>query len=117
MRKYWVVLLILVFPAVATGQTALASLGIKEADAREQAVRALNGRVPVGLAAAAFRAANGATRGALVQGILAWVKAYAQSPAFKAEYDRQREQNRPPARKLGPSIDEELAKQKAERTK
>jgi hypothetical protein len=51
------------------------------------------------------------------RGVLAWTKAYTQSPAFKAEYDRQREQNRPPALKPKPSIDEELAQQKAERTK
>jgi hypothetical protein len=117
MRKCLGVVAVLIFAGAAIGQTALSTLGVKDSEARDQAVRmTVSGRAPVGLVATAFRAANGATRGALIQGILAWIKAYAQSAAFKEEYDRQREQNRPAAPKRTP-VDEELAKQKAERAK
>lgn len=99
-------------------QGVMSSLGVKEEEAKRQMVWALNSnRVPTSLAASAFKAADAALRPKLVQGALAWIKAYTESPAFKADYDKQRESAKPTPLKPKESIDSELAKQKAERQK
>jgi hypothetical protein len=104
--------------ANALAQSVMSSLGVKEEEAKRQTAWALsNNRVPTQLAASAFKAADAALRPKLVQGALAWIRTYTESPAFKADYDKQRESARPAPPKPKESIDSELAKQKAERHK
>lgn len=110
-------LLILVM-ADAVAQSVLSSLGVKEDEAQRQALWAVtSNRVPVQMAAKAFKAADSALRAKLVQGAMAWFKAYTESAAFKADYDKQRESDKPAPPKPKESIDSLLAKQKAERLK
>src|SRR5512135_2791374 len=110
MNKFWKVAIILVLlsiPAIVSvfAQGALGPLGVKEEDAKRQMVWALtSSRVPVGLAAKAFRAAESSLRVKLVQGALAWIKAYTESPTFKADYDKQREADKPAPPKARDSV-------------
>ena len=103
--------------AAVAAQNALSSLGVEEAQAKRDVVYALeNGRVNVYPARAAFKAAAPAARAAFVTAAMTWAKAYTQSAAFKADYEKQRAQAapKPPAAR---NADAELAKQKAERNK
>ncbi len=99
-------------------QGVMSSLGVKEDEAKRQAVWALtSSRIPIGLAAKAFKAAESSARAKLVQGALVWIEAYTESAAFKADYEKQREADKPAPLKPRESIDSEMAKQKAERRK
>lgn len=103
--------------AIVLGQNALATLGVQESQAKRDMVYALTGgNVNVYPARAAFKAAAPAARAALVKTAMAWAKAYTESPAFKTEYDAMRAQAAPRMPKKR-NVDEELAKQKAERAK
>ncbi len=111
-------ILLLFVMASAVAQSVMGSLGVKEDEAKRQAVFALtSNRVPVQLAAKAFKAADSALRAKLVQGAMAWFKAYSESAAFKADYDRQRESAKPAPPRPKESVDSQLARQKAERLK
>jgi hypothetical protein len=102
---------------VAVAQNALASLGVQEAGARRDIVYAIvSGRVDVYPARAAFKAAAPAARAALVKGAFDWARAYTDTPAFKVQYDKERAGAVPSAPKAK-NVDEELARQKAERRK
>jgi len=104
--------------AGAFAQGAMSSLGVQEDEAKRQMVWSLtSNRVPVSLAAKAFKAAESSVRVKLVQGALAWIKAYTESAAFKADYEKQRAADKPAPSKPQDTIDAELAKQKAERRK
>ena len=99
-------------------QGALTALGVNEADIKPRVVWALTyGNVPISLAAKAFKTADSAVRPKLVQGALAWAKAYTESATFKAEYDRQRESGKPKPPQPKGTVDDELALQKAEQRK
>ncbi|HYK89436.1 MAG TPA: hypothetical protein VE398_11740 [Acidobacteriota bacterium] len=99
-------------------QGGLASLGIKEAEARKEIAYALPaGRVPWYLAAKAFKAAPAAARPKLVTDALNWIKSYVESPAFKSEYENQRRQKAPAPPADKGSIDDQIAKQRAEQRK
>jgi flagellar biosynthesis GTPase FlhF len=102
---------------LALAQNALAGLGVNEPQAKQDIVYALtNGRVDVYPARKALKAATPVVRVALVKAAMTWAKAYTESAAFKADYDRQRAEAAPtaPAKR---SVDAELAKQKAEQLK
>ncbi len=112
------VFLSMLVAAGAVAQGVMSSLGVKEDEAKRYMVGSVTyGRVPVSLAAKAFKAADSAMRVKLVQGALAWIKTYTETPAFKADYDKQREAAKPAALPLKESVDAQLAKQKAERLK
>jgi hypothetical protein len=99
-------------------QGALTALGVNEADMKSRIVSTLTyGNVPVSLAARGFKAAESAMRPKLVQGALAWAKAYTESAAFKADYDKQREAGKPKPPQPKGTVDDELARQKAVRQK
>jgi hypothetical protein len=106
---------------LATGlfaQSGLKELGVSEAQAQREAVSVVaDGFVPVHLAAKAFRAAAPSARAALVKGALSWARTYTQSAAFRTDYDRRREQDRPKAPASQGSVDDELARQRAEQRK
>jgi hypothetical protein len=99
-------------------QGTLADLGVQEAAAKQQIVGTLaDGYVPWHLAAKPFKAAGAPVRVAMVRTAMAWAKAYTETPAFRADYDRRRAQDAPaPFKPKGPA-DEQLAKQRAEQKK
>jgi hypothetical protein len=103
--------------AAALAQNALAGLGVQETGAKRDIIHALvNGNVNVYPARQAFKAAAPAARAALVKGAIDWARAYTESPAFKAQYDQERGRSAPAPPKPK-NVDEELARQKAERHK
>lgn len=119
-RRTSIVLTALVLALVASlsAQNALNLLGVQEQTARRSSLDALTSNyVPFSLGAKAFKAADPQARARLVQGALTWFKAYTETAAFKAEYAKLRESNKPSATKPQGSVDSELAKQKAERDK
>jgi hypothetical protein len=120
-RRYGTVLLLVVaiavWVAVVLAQGGLAALGVQEAQAKGNIVYAIvHGRVDVSPARKALKAAAPAARAGLVKTAMAWARTYTESAAFKADYDSQRAKDAPkPLKKR--NVDEELAKQKAEREK
>lgn len=103
--------------SVVVAQNVFGSLGMQEASAQRDIVQAfISGNVNVYPAAKAFRAAAPAARAALVKGVFDWARAYTESAAYKAAYDRERAASapKPPAAK---KADAELARQKAEQQK
>ena len=103
--------------AVALAQNTLANLGVQETGAKRDIVYALiNGNVNVYPARQSFKAAAPAARAALVKGAFDWARAYTVSPAFKAEYEKERAGAAPRPLKAK-TVDAELARLKAEQQK
>jgi hypothetical protein len=103
---------------VLIAQSALGSLGVTDATGRQIVDGWLaNGYINASPAAKAFKSADPASRAALVKNAINWARTYTGSPAFKAEYARQREANRPSPPDVTGSVEDELAKQSAERKK
>lgn len=73
--------LTIVVRAQASAQ--LPALGTTEPEAREQTIQSIFGGTVPWIGQAVFKAAPPARRTALVQGAVAWAKAFVQSPAFK----------------------------------
>ncbi len=103
---------------VLIAQSALGSLGVSEATGKQIVDGWLsNGYINASPAAKAFKSADPAARATLVRNAIAWARTYTESPAFKAEYERERQSNRPSPPDAKGSVDDELAKQSAERKK
>jgi hypothetical protein len=103
---------------VTLAQSALAGLGVSDATGRQIVDEWLNsGYLNVSPAAKAFKAAAPASRATLVKNALSWAKTYTESPAFKAEYEKQRQADTPTPPTFDGTIDDELARQRAERQK
>jgi hypothetical protein len=99
-------------------QGALAGLGVNEETGRSMVEDWLtSGYFNPSPAARAVKAAAPASRATLVANAIGWAKAYPESPGFKAEYERQRQAARPSPPDAKGSVDEELARQAAERRK
>ncbi len=99
-------------------QGALAALGVKEAEARIEALSALDhGFVNVYVAAGAVKAAPPATRAAMVKAAIGWARTYTESAAFKADYQQRRAASAPTAPTFDKTVDEELAAERAKRQK
>ncbi len=102
----------------AWAQGALGALGVSDSTAPGSIVNAIaRGNVPVSSAAKAFKAAAPAARATLVKTAMSWAKAYTESAAFKADYDKQREADAPKPPRFKGTVDDELAAQRAERMK
>lgn len=103
---------------IIRAQGGLAALGVNEASAKREVVDALgSGYVNVYAAAKAFKAAAPSARASMVTAAFAWAKAYTESAAFKADYDKQRQADAPTPPKFKGTVDDELAAQKAEQRK
>jgi hypothetical protein len=99
-------------------QGGLSSLGVNEASARREMINSLSGGyVNVYPASKAFKAATASARATMVTTAFAWAKAYTESAAFKADYEKQRLADTPQPPKFKGTVDDELAAQKAERKK
>ncbi|HYR27876.1 MAG TPA: hypothetical protein VEU30_05390 [Thermoanaerobaculia bacterium] len=91
----------------------LQQLSIPKADAGTAVLNALaSGSPDYHRVRGAFKAASPAARAALVEQLLAWTKAYVNSPQFAKDYAAYREQAKPQKPEAGESVEEELARQK-----
>jgi hypothetical protein len=100
--------------AVLRAADVLRDLGLKEANAKESVVEAINsGNVNWWPASKAFKAAAPAVRAGLVTGGLTWARTYTESAEFTTAYEKVR-QNRKPEAPKPKSADEEIARQRAE---
>jgi hypothetical protein len=103
---------------VLVAQSALGSLGVNDATGKQIVDGWLDsGYINASPAAKAFKSAAATSRATLVTNAIAWARTYTESPAFKAAYERERVSNRPTPPDVKGSVDDELAKQSAERKK
>jgi len=103
---------------IVLAQGALAGLGVGDAAGRQIVDDWLgSGNLNLSPAAKAFKAATPASRAALVKSAVAWAKSYTESPGFKAEYEKNRQADRPSPPEVKGTVDDELARQAAERKK
>jgi len=103
---------------VILAQSALANLGVNEATAARVVEDWLDsGYLNVSAVAKSFKAAVPTGRVTLVKGALGWAKTYTESAAFKAEYEKRRQADTPTPPKFDGTVDDELARQRAERQK
>ena len=101
--------------AAQSGADVLAKLGLDKASAGENLLGSLtSGYIYDPIAAKAFKALPASARADIVRAGLAWVKAYASSPEFKAAYKKQRDERKPRPPDPVPSADEQIAKMKAD---
>jgi hypothetical protein len=108
----------LISVGIIHAQGGLAGLGVNGATAKGEVVAALSsGYVNVYAATKAFKSAAPSARASMVTAAFAWARAYTESPAFKADYDRQRQADTPQPPKVKGTVDDELAAQRAERKK
>jgi hypothetical protein len=107
-----------VWAGVLLAQNALAGLGIGDAAGKQIVDGWLaSGYLNLSPAAKAFKAAAPGSRAALVKNAVAWAKTYTESPAFKATYEKERQASRPSPPEVNGTVDDELARQRAERRK
>jgi hypothetical protein len=100
--------------AVLRAADAIRDLGLKEADARESVLQAINsGIVNWWPASKAFKAAAPAVRAGLVTGALTWARTYTASAEFTTAYEKVRQNQKPEVPKPK-SVDEEIARQRAQ---
>jgi hypothetical protein len=106
-------------PALAQGGgEVLTKLGVNQAAAREEIIRALTSGTAFNEAAfKAFKALAPAARASLVKAGLAWIKAYTAAADFKTDYAKYREEQKPSPPEAVPSADEFLKKQRLEMEK
>lgn len=100
-------------------QSVLAKLGLEEAQTKLDLLSALNsGYVSVGATTAKlFKAAPPAAQKALVDGVVAWAKAYTSSAEFKRQYAEARNNNKPDALPTQAEANEDAKRQLAEQQK
>ena len=119
LRTYSLSILALAIVAVGTAivaaQTGLADFGINESQLKSRLARAVvDGYIPMYPNAKLFHAATPAARAAFVKNALVWMKAYSESPAFKADYDKLRSDAKPTPPQSKGTPDEQFAKYLAE---
>jgi len=103
---------------IVLAQGALASLGVGDAAGKQIVDNWLgSGYLNLSPAAKAFKAAAPASRAALVRNAIAWAKTYTESPVFKAAYEKERQASRPSPPEAQGTVEDELARQRAERQK
>ncbi|MBI5583308.1 MAG: hypothetical protein HY892_05765 [Deltaproteobacteria bacterium] len=96
---------------VILAQGRLADFGLNEAGVKQGVIRSLiDGTLQTYPDRRMYKAATPAARTALVKNALSLVKAYCESPAFKVDYDKQREAARPQPPKPQGTVPEQLAK-------
>lgn len=103
---------------VVSAADVLADLGVSASAARQAVLAGLsNGSPSYGPAAAAMRKASPAVRVQLVEGAVAWARAYTTSPEFKAAYTALRDSKKPTAPVFTGTPEEELARRQAKEQK
>lgn len=91
---------------------------VSESDARDYALDSLaSGQFNYWAFKAGWTATPAPARAALVQGGLAWVKAYAASPLFAQAYAARRAESKPPPTVPTMTVDQEMAAERAQQQK
>jgi hypothetical protein len=101
-----------------SSQSARTEFGLAENDVKQKMVGVLaNGNLSIYPDKKLFQAANPAARVAFVKTVLGWAKTYCESPAFRADYDRQRAEAKPLPRPSKGTPDERFAQYLADQQK
>ncbi|UWZ86237.1 hypothetical protein [Occallatibacter riparius] len=104
--------------AIAVAQTSLSKFGVNLNELKPQVVESLrNGFIPAYPNRKAYQAAPVAARVAFVNEAMAWAKAYTESAAFKADYDKRRIAAKPAAPEAKGSADDQYNKLLADQRK
>ncbi len=104
--------------AILGAQSKLAEFGLNVNQLKPQLVEAFtHGYIPAYPSRKAYYAASPATRVAFVRDTFAWVKAYTDSAAFKADYDKRRAEAKPTGGESKGTPDEQYAKYIADQRK
>jgi hypothetical protein len=103
---------------ILLAQGTLAGLGVSEQTGRQIVDEWLNsGYLNATPAAKTLKTAAPASRATAVRNAVAWARSYTESAAFKAEFERRRQAERPAAPDAIITVEDELARQSAERKK
>ena len=103
---------------VLVAQSGLLSFGVPVDRIKPAVVDSFaDGMIPAYPNAKAYRAATIPARVAFVKQGMAWVKAYTESPAFKADYEKHRENAKPEAAQSKGSPDDQYNKMLADQRK
>jgi hypothetical protein len=104
--------------SVIIAEGSLADFGVTEARLKSGLVNAFaEGHLPLYPSQKAYAAASPAMRVAFVKSLFGFVKTYAETPAFKADYDRRRAAAKPASMASKGSVDDQYAKKMAEQQK
>ena len=104
--------------SVVLAQGVPSQLRISEQDARQTLLDSINsGNPELGMGAKAFTALPAAGRVAVVDASVLWMKAYVNSPTFKAAYTTARDRMKPTPPQFEGTVDEELKRQQAQQAK
>jgi predicted transcriptional regulator len=114
----WSLAIVAVGTALLGAQSKFAEFGLNANQLKPQLVEAFtHGYIPAYPSRKAYYAASPATRVAFVRDTFAWVKAYTESAAFKADYDKRRAEARPGGSESKGTPDEQYAKYLADQRK
>jgi len=103
---------------VLGAQSKFAEFGLNANQLKPQLVDSFtHGYIPAYPSRKAYYAASSATRVAFVRETFAWVKAYTESAAFKADYDKRRAEAKPAGAGSKGTPDEQYAKYLADQRK
>ncbi|HKF47262.1 MAG TPA: hypothetical protein VKB38_07875 [Terracidiphilus sp.] len=103
---------------VLVAQSGLLGFGVHIDRVRPAVVDSFTeGMIPAYPDSKAYRAASVSARVAFVKQGMAWVKAYTESPAFKADYEKHRANGRPEAAQSKGSADDQYNKMLADQRK
>jgi flagellar biosynthesis GTPase FlhF len=103
---------------IIQAQGGLTGLGVDEATARQRVGDWVeSGYLNLYPAARAFKTAAPSVRATAVTTAFAWARAYTETAAFKAVYEKQRQADKPAPPKFKGTVDDELAAKRAERRK
>ncbi|MGB7219579.1 MAG: hypothetical protein WBD07_12320, partial [Vicinamibacterales bacterium] len=117
-RALWAAIAVMVVAGGAVlAQSALAQLGLTEAQARGDVLGVVMGPEGalgsytslVNKGRAAYQKVPVAARGQVTTGLFAWAKTFASSPAFKTEYARLRAEGTPQPKPYPKTVEQELA--------
>jgi len=104
--------------ALVVAQNSLSEFGINTDQLKPRLARAVvDGYIPMYANGQQYHAATPAARVAFVKSTLSWIKSCTESPAFRADYDKQRAAAKPTPPKPAGTPDDQYAKQLAEQRK
>jgi len=119
-KSFWIVFLVVLSAGVVTvlAENSVGNFGINQSEVKPQIASSLvSGSLPGYPDRKAYHAASAAAQVAFVNSTLGWVKAYTESAAFKADYAKLRESNKPAPPESKGSPDDQYAAYLAEQRK
>lgn len=114
----WGLAVVAVGTAILGAQSRLTDFGLNVSELKTQIVDSLaHGFVPAYPSRKAYHAASAATQVAFVRDAFAWLKAYTETPAFKADYEKRRAAAKPEPPPSKGTPDEQFAQYQADQRK